>query len=69
MKGLIILYITCGIVTLIFDWNVNQSKLYKELKKKQMTEDSMACIYMLLIITFWPIKILNMAIRKIRSYF
>lgn len=50
-------YFVIGCIVLVYDWNKFYAKEYSEAKKNGEVQDSMAIIYMILVIMLWPFKL------------
>ena len=61
---LIFAYILIGISLMLYWWNNDYALDYALAKAKGEAQDSAACLLMLGMITFWPIKLIHKIIKK-----
>ena len=59
-----IIYIVIGIILMLYWWNNDYALDYALAKAKGEAQDSAACLLMLGMITFWPIKLIHKIIKK-----
>ena len=59
-----IIYIVIGIILMLYWWNKDYALDYALAKAKGEVQDSAACLLMLGMITFWPLKLIHKIIKK-----
>lgn len=58
-----IIYIVIGIILMLYWWNKDYALEYALAKAKGEVQDSAACLLMLGMITFWPLKLIHKIIK------
>lgn len=62
---LLFAYILIGISLMFYWWNNDYALNYAYAKAKGEAEDSAACLLMLGMVTFWPLKLIHKIIKKL----
>lgn len=57
-------YLVVGLIVTIWIWNKDYALDYTFAKAKGEAQDSAACLLMLCMITFWPLKLIHKIIKK-----
>ena len=61
---LLFAYILIGISLMLYWWNNDYALDYARAKAKGEVQDGAACLLMLGMITFWPLKLIHKIIKK-----
>lgn len=48
---------------MIYDWYTHKKFIYDQAKKMDMVEDEMVAIYIIAVIAFWPIKVVEWLVK------
>jgi len=57
-------YLVVGLIVTTWIWNKDYALDYAIAKAKGEAQDSTACLLMLCMITFWPLKLIHKIIKK-----
>lgn len=57
------IYLIIGFCVIIYDWYTHKKSIYDQAKKMYIVEDEIVAIYIIAVIVFWPIKVVEWLIK------